>query len=783
MLEKHLINLIKQTPDQVYVKDINGVYIYLNQSAIDVAGEIIGLTDKDAFPENYIEIQKFDRQVMETGIASTEQRWFTTKNHGKFYLEAIKFPVYDDEGNVIGLQGISRDITEKKLLEETLKYRDARMDALFESMPNVVWFQDLDDNYVIANEHYRKKYNIPEDAIGRNAYEVLKKNNTLTPKEMMEKQELEKFVKETRKAVTYMSRLEIQKKSNVATKAYKVPVIGKNGEYYGILAVAHDVTELEAAKTAAEEANKAKSEFLAKMSHEIRTPMNGILGFIQLLEKTNLDEQQYEFIKEVQKSSSILLNAIDEILDFSKIEAGKLTFEEITFNVQHLIEDVAVIASANVDKEKVEVFAYCHKDVPENVIGDPSRLKQILNNIVNNAVKFTERGSIRISLSLIEEKDKARGKEVNLLFEVEDTGIGISKKYLEQIFDTFSQADNSTTRKYGGTGLGLPISKTLVTMMKGTIFAESKLNKGSTFKFNVKLKKDTAVKQKRKPDLSGIRVLLRNNYKPAVQIISDYLKEYNCKLVPAMSAKEATEILNKGEHFDAIMANYVTHSEESADFLKLVAEKYKNTPVVMPISRFEQSEYKNEDSGILPLSKPIRKDELIECISKAVKRSRTVQKKQIKKSVLKKPEVNTKIHILVAEDNPVNQNLISCMLTNSGYTSDIVSNGKEALEAFKTGKYNLVFMDCHMPAMDGFDATKAIRKLEKRSKTHIPIIALTADVLKSNIEKCYEIGMDEFISKPIDYNLLRRKIKEYTEPSKKIVAADKKRKEFIKPKV
>ncbi len=788
MLEKYLHHFMETTPDHVFLKDLNGAYLFINKAATKMAGfddpsEIIGKTDIEVFPKKYHAFLEADQMVKEKGAPVTWSGWFTKDTGERFFMEAVLSPVFNESGEMIGIQGISRDITAEKKLSDELKERNAQFQAIFKNIPTVVWFQDQDDNCTLGSNNFIDAYKVPEDIFGRNAYDILKEFNTMTDKELDAKKKMEERIKKTLQPLSYRSKLEHQVYAGKHIQVHKIPVLGEDSTFYGILAMTHDITEIVAAQDAAISANRAKSAFLANMSHEIRTPMNGIMGFIQLLDDTNLDEQQKEFIKEVQKSTETLREVLDDILDFSKIEAGRLVLENTSFNVRHLIEDVATLISANVDPEKVEVLVHCHHDVPEAVLGDPIRLKQVLNNLASNAKKFTESGIICMRLSKLRETKDS----VELMFEVEDTGIGISKENLHKVFETFMQADDTTTRRYGGTGLGLPISRYLVSIMGGALSVESEPGVGSKFKFNTKFKKDLAAAENpyRSMDLSGVKILAVSKCAERLNILEYHMANYKCKVQTVTSLAEAIKLLDNKEHFDLIMVDYNPSDADNYNFLKIITEheKYKKVPIIMPASILESNIYKKEElieRIDYTLSKPIKIDELLECLGKSLNKISVDPVKEQQNSVCSKEAyLNSQINILVAEDNVVNQKLISHMLGNAGYQYDIVANGQEAIEAFKNKKYQLVLMDCQMPLIDGLDATIAIRQFEKAHKIHTPIVALTADVLRESIKKREDCGMDDYIHKPVDYKLLLEKIKHHTMHAKEEIISQNPQKQVI----
>lgn len=503
--------------------------------------------------------------------------------------------------------------------------------------------------------------------------------------------------------------------------------------------------------------NAAKSTFLANMSHEIRTPMNGILGFVQLLSGTNLDEEQRDYVKEIQRSSEILLNLLNDILDLSKIEAGKMTLENIDFNLRYVIEDVATLASSNAAHKNIEINALCHSNIPEKLVGDPNRLKQVLNNFVNNAIKFTEQGEINVMVTLLE-KD---ADKVRLEFSIADTGIGISKENQGKIFESFTQADSSTTRKYGGTGLGLTISKNFIHMMNGDVRIESELGKGTTFYFT----SDFNISKNLTPDINAaelekmkqLKVLIVDDNKTNLKILTHYLKYYKFDITKAENAKQALEIMETKE-FDLILSDYCMPELDGLDFAKRVNEINANIPIIILSSRMNITECRKANIPNIRgyLAKPIRKNDLVNCILIVMgKKSEDIVTDQTL-SVLPK---NLKLKILLVEDNIINQKLTNTMLSKAGLSCDIASNGEEAIDAINTNDYDIVFMDCQMPVLDGYEATMQIRKNPKYKD--LVIIALTANAMTSDFKKCTDAGMTDYLSKPLKYEKLIDKIKQY----------------------
>jgi PAS domain S-box-containing protein len=762
------------------VKDLEGRYLMINPAAAEFVKrpveEILGKTDSELYPpETASQFILSDQKVTKTG--ETEVFEGTAKSSGLVRDYLCAKSVYRDlQGNIIGLVGISHDITERKQAEEKLKQSEQQL-AEAQRLAHIgSWNWDLTtDALMWSVELYRILGVEPQE------FDV---SQSAFIEQLVHPDDRDVINNAAANAITAKGQFDIHYRvirpdgeQRIVHSTGNVCFDGQ-GNAVRMFGTAQDVTErkqieteLKEARDVALESARLKSEFLANMSHEIRTPMNGVIGMTGLLLDTELSIEQRDFAETIQSSGDSLLTIINDILDFSKIEAGKLQFETLDFDLNNAIESTVELLAERAHEKRVELASLVYSDLPTALRGDPGRLRQVLTNLIGNALKFTEFGEVVVRATKESESDDS----VVVRFTISDTGIGIPEALQRKLFHAFTQADGSTTRKYGGTGLGLAISKQLVELMGGQIGVNSQPGKGSTFWFTGRFGKQLTPALELQTEVAGLenlRALIVDDNATNRKILSHQFDSWGMIYEAADSGMKALELLRaaaaQGSPFDLAVLDLMMPEMDGLELARTI----KGDPDLAAMHLVLLTSYGQRgdttialEAGVAAyLTKPVRQSQLFNCLANVINQP-MVLGEQSRPSVStaglamscipeERIDMSDKL-ILLAEDNIVNQKVAVRQLLKLGYRADAVANGREALEALTRIRYDLVLMDCQMPEMDGYEATAEIR-LREGASMHIPIVAMTANALQGDREKCIAAGMDDYVSKPVRSEELRQ---------------------------
>jgi PAS domain S-box-containing protein len=637
---------------------------------------------------------------------------------------------------------------------------------------NAVMIMDEKSNIEWVNPGFTRLYGLTlEELFIRNGHNLM--TASLNPKI---KEVIEECLRD-KKSVTYEASMVTKAGQNIWAQTTLTPILDEQGHVKKLVTIDSDITKIKEAEAAAEKsresadkANQSKSEFLSRMSHEIRTPMNGVIGFTEMLLDTELNEEQMDFARTVNRSGEALITLLNDILDFSKIEAGELTFDPIDFDPEMTVFDICDLILPRVGAKPVEILCRIGDRVPAFINSDPGRFRQVVVNLMSNAAKFTENGEIELSLDVMEEK----GDRLKLLTKVRDTGIGIRQDQLVHVFEPFQQADGSTTRKYGGTGLGLSICRQISRLMGGEVWMESTLNQGSTFYFTCWVNQS----QKQLPKatqlnlLDGQRALIVDDNPTNLEILTNTLNLANLKVIQVGDPKAVMETLresfNRGQPIDICIIDIQMPGISGFDLAREI-RKQKSPIGNIPLLAFSSSTLsrskKFQDAGFNGfLPKPIRRRKLVKMVERLLGFKEAAAEEGKPEEIVTQHSINEEnkhsLHILLAEDNPINLKLARFILEKAGYTLIVAMNGEEAVEKFcqNPDGIDMILMDIQMPKLDGKEATRQIRKLGYKD---IPIIAMTAEAMKGDREKCIKAGMNDYIAKPIKRNIIYEMLKKY----------------------
>ena len=768
------------TLNAIVVTDLDGLITIFNAGAERMFGyaaeEMIGKKTPAAYHlASEMELRgkelsaRYGRPVLGMAVfveqarrGETEEReWTCVRKDGSKLITSVSVTaIYDAGGGITGYLGIAHDITRRKEGERRHKLLTERLSLATSVAAVGVWEWDVANNAMTWDDTMAQIYGFrlkPE-----NPYEQW--SRTVVPEDLpLAEGALQKVMDQKTRSV-----VEFRMRRSDGTIRYlsaaEGAVLDESGNVAKIIGVNIDVTdrrvaeeELKRAKEEAEAANRAKSEFLANMSHEIRTPMNGIMGMTELVLDTELDSEQREYLTMAKISADSLLSLLNDILDYSKIEAGKLDIEVIDFHLGDCLGDTMKTLSLRAHQKGLELAFEIEPNVPDVLIGDPGRLRQIILNLVGNAIKFTEQGEVVLS---VEQMTHVQD-EVQLRFTVRDTGIGIAPEKQESIFAAFQQADGSMTRKYGGTGLGLTISSRLVSLMGGKIWVESELGEGSRFhftaNFSVQKTASRTVVPRDRETLRDMRVLVVDDNATNRQILVKMLESW--RMVPSTADSGAkamvtlTEAKGIGRTFPLILLDAQMPEMDGfalAEYIKR-HPSFRAATIMMLSSAGQRGDaMRCRELGVSAyLTKPIRQGELMDAILTALgTRARSAEKPAlVTRHTLRENQLHLKV--LLAEDNAVNQLVALRLLERLGHSVTVAANGRKALEAWEKGGFDAILMDVQMPELNGWEATQAIRERERSTGERIPIIAMTAHAMKGDDERCFAAGMDDYLTKPI----------------------------------
>ncbi|QDT52085.1 Signal transduction histidine-protein kinase BarA [Caulifigura coniformis] len=761
-----LRTLIDNLPDLIFIKDLNYELITVNRAYLEQFGlkhedDVVGHTEFDFCAPNIAHLfRDADARVLSTGQSLIQQEeQYTAPDGSPQWKISTRIPLRDLSGKVIGLVGICHDITERKKSERALQKSEWLYHSLVDNLPVYVVRKDLEGRVTYANASACQLYGQSYDqVIGKTDYDFF-------PRHLAEKYRQD----DQRVIESGESFADIEENSDDGRfnffEVRKTPVRDLDGSIVGVQLMFWDVTvrqnalrALAEAKEAAESANRAKSEFLANMSHEIRTPMNAIIGMTELVLETRLMPEQRDFLQTVRDSGLALLNIINDILDFSKIEAGRLELEEIPFDLRETLGDALKAIGLRAHVKGLELACDIKQDVPRVLVGDPLRLRQVVINLVGNAVKFTERGEVVVTCEIDSAAPPSDGR-ARLYVTVRDTGIGITPDQQQRIFRAFEQADMSLTRRFGGTGLGLAISSRIVQQMGGRIWVDSVPGKGSEFHFVVDLPigspDDVASPPLDSSRLTGLRILVVDDNATNRRIIEAMCLNWHMLPTTVADAQTGLELLRKaarqGPAYDLVITDASMPDVDGFTFADHIHQDsdIRSTLVMMLTSLDRMGDATRCDElGIKSyLIKPVKQSDLFDAIVLALEGERRGPAvSPIAPETL--PRLRP-LNVLLAEDSLANQKLAKGLLTRWGHHLTIVNNGLEAVAAVRRRDFDLVLMDVQMPELDGIEATAQIRQLEANTSQRLPIIAMTAHAMKGDKERCLAAGMDGYCPKPV----------------------------------
>jgi two-component system sensor histidine kinase/response regulator len=755
--EARFRELVELADDVIFRTDAEGRFAYANPAAEealgDAGGTLLGRAFLDLVRSDYREhARRFYEDQRQQGIPNTYCEFPMLAREGGELWVGQRAQLLTEDGRFAGLQAVARNITERKLVQQAIEREREQLRQIVTHAPVAMAMLDREGRHLAHSTRWLRYLGTPDPSVvGRTVGEVWP-GMPEKYQRVLERALAGEVVSEPEDA------LEREDGTRVFLRWTVHPWRDTDGAVAGAVLAVQSIDLLVRARQAALEASRLKSEFVANMSHEIRTPMNGVIGMTRLLLDTGLTPEQREYAEVIDGSGRALLEIINDILDFSKIEAGRIDLDNVEFDLRRAVREVLGSFAEAAQAKGLELLCLIRHDVPNALSGDPGRLRQVLTNLVGNAVKFTEQGEVVLRVTL----DEPDGDGIVVRFEVRDTGIGIDTDLKSRLFQSFVQADGSATRRYGGTGLGLAISKSLVSLMGGVIDVLSRPGRGSTFWFTVRLERQVPGASAVPPPsarLAGRRVLVVDDNATNRQILKQQLGYWGLRTTTVESGPRALAALRQaaaaGPGFDIAILDMKMPEMDGLVLGRAIKDEPSLAGVkLVLLTSFGQRGHGAEASRIgisAYLTKPVDEADLYDCLVEVMDEERRRRAPHlVTRHSLRELRPVVAARVLVAEDNEVNQKVAVRILEKLGYRVEVAENGQEALEACARTCYDAVLMDGQMPGLDGFEATRLIRERERQAgSARLPIVAMTASAMKGDREKCLEAGMDDYVSKPV----------------------------------
>ncbi len=769
--------LVDSLPLCLVIKGLDGRRLFANQTYLDYRGcqleDILGKHDSDLFPADVA--QRFtadDNRVLRTGESYQGVEETVAPDGTTRWIERFKCPLRDESGQVRGLQLLFWDITAKKVAELNRDRERQLLQGLLDHMPDSIYFKDTQSHFIRVSKGMAEKFGIPNsnDVIGLTDADIFTPEHA----EAARRDEL-KIMQTGQPMISCVERETWPDRPDTWCSSTKVALQDAAGNIIGTFGISRDITdlkqteeELARARDDANRANRAKSDFLANMSHEIRTPMNAIIGMSELLSRTSLNRDQRDFLELVRGAADSLLRLLNDILDLSKIEASKLELEQIPFSIRECLGKTGQTLSLRAAERGLELACRVAPDIPDRLIGDPGRLRQVLINLIGNAIKFTERGEVYVNV-VRDPQLPAEDHTLWLQFSVRDTGIGIPADKQASVLEAFTQADSSTTRKYGGTGLGLTISAQLAQLMGGRLWLESEIGAGTTFFFTAQLEVAPSQSVEHTSELTnhtGLEVLVVDDNATNRRILKEILLSWRMRPVLVASGQEAIQAIELAAANDSpyrlAILDCMMPEMDGFGLAEWIRGRFnsKQTRLIILSSatRVGDSE-RCERVGIARyLTKPVIQSELLDAVLQVMSDGQSIQ-------VIRGPAQIIPcrpLRVLLAEDGLANKLVAKGLLELGGHEVQIASDGQEAIDLWERETFDVILMDMHMPDVDGLQATAEIRRRESVKRCRpIPIIAITAAAMPEDTRQCMQAGMNAFIAKPLQPELLYKTLAEF----------------------